>query len=819
MHQARRVAAIALALVLAGALWVRFGYEPDPGSHRISVEHLEADGSDDDFAPFDIAIEPVDGVLIGVPGLARPGWDDAGFGVARSTPKAGALTIDGQMGPRAIVNWNATGPGTLRVSVDGVERETVVVTEVSSGGIALDFALRPRLESLMLVVVFFGWALFGVVMLAGRALDAIRQRLPRRSVHRVAAAVGAVAAATLVVVIAPIARPAVVRYDVVVQPAGTSQLAVSLETASGDVQHQRALDVSDGWSGTTGAVETTAGLPLHWTFVGSPDDRLIIDGFPLDARVTVDVNGERTDTAAGPASRRSLRELGAPVSRLDRAMLAASWLADVVLLLALGVALVGLAERWRRRGADEAPEIAGVLRFAAFPMAVWTSLVVVFWPGMMNPDSVGQWRQLRNGDLQDRHPYPVNVAWGLLRQIVDLPALPILIVAGSVALLVGYVTDRAIRTGAPRWAGRTIVVGVALFPITAILTVSLWKDIIMGAGVLALTVALWRSEQTGSQWLGNRKRNVGFTVVACLAIWLSRHNGWPIAILPLLAVLILRPHARRAITAVLVVTVAIGLFVRFPLKQMLDVADSPIATIAILQRVAAHVEAGTEIPPEDREFLETLRPLDEDWPYECQTVQTTWVGPVAIPFGSYVNEGERLQRIWLGLALDDPMVEVRHIACSSQIIWRVTDSGSYTYFIDGDNRYGFVDTIPVRDGTLPMEAHPSRELARRVFDAYEGLPSPLKRPALATYALFGLAAAVALRRRSLTPVLVISPTIVQTLTLIPTALVQDTRFQYGTVLVAVVACPLLLADLVGSRTGTDRHQSGEPPPPDALPQE
>ena len=34
-------------------------------------------------------------------------------------------------------------------------------------------------------------------------------------------------------------------------------------------------------------------------------------------------------------------------------------------------------------------------------MAVWTSLVVVFWPGMMNPDSVGQWRQVENGDLQD----------------------------------------------------------------------------------------------------------------------------------------------------------------------------------------------------------------------------------------------------------------------------------------------------------------------------------------------------------------------------------------------------------------------------------
>jgi hypothetical protein len=242
---------------------------------------------------------------------------------------------------------------------------------------------------------------------------------------------------------------------------------------------------------------------------------------------------------------------------------------------------------------------------------------------------------------------------------------------------------------------------------------------------------------------------------------------------------------------------------------MLDVGDSPIATIAILQRVAAHVEAGTEIPPEHEPFLETLRPLDEEWPYECQTVQTTWAGPDAIPFESYFDEGDRLQEIWLGLALDAPQVELDHIACSSQILWRLTDAGSYTYFIDGITRPGFVDTIPVRDGAMPMEAHPSRALARRVFDAYEGVPSPLKRPALATYALFGLAGAVAIRRRSLTPVLIISPAIVQTLTLIPTALVQDTRFQYGTVLVAVVACPLLLADLLRSRTGEVAHQARE----------
>ncbi len=190
MLSVKRLMAVAIALVLAGALWVRFGYEPDPGSHRITVVHVEADGTDDGFAPFDVAIEPVDGVLVGLPAPLRRGWEHIGFGVVRSTPDAEPMTVDGQTGPRAVVNWSSTGPGTLQVSVDGVERETVIATQSDSGGVVLDFALRPRLQSLLLFAVFFGWALFGVVMLAEPTAEALRRRLPRRTVHRVAAAVG-----------------------------------------------------------------------------------------------------------------------------------------------------------------------------------------------------------------------------------------------------------------------------------------------------------------------------------------------------------------------------------------------------------------------------------------------------------------------------------------------------------------------------------------------------------------------------------------------------------------------------------------------------
>ena len=219
----RRLAAIALAIVLAGALWVRFGYEPDPGSHRITVEHVEADGSKDGFVPFVVAVEPVDGVLVGLPAPLRRGWDDAGFGVVRSTPSAEVMTVDGETGPRAFVSWNSTGPGTLRIGVDGTVRETVVVAEAGTGEVVLDFPIRPRAQSSLLGGVFLGWALLATTKLAGPASDVLRRRLAGGTGRRVAAAGGALALVGLIVAVLPIARPAVVRYDLVVQPVGTSQ--------------------------------------------------------------------------------------------------------------------------------------------------------------------------------------------------------------------------------------------------------------------------------------------------------------------------------------------------------------------------------------------------------------------------------------------------------------------------------------------------------------------------------------------------------------------------------------------------------------------
>lgn len=830
-----------LGLVIGAVIWLRVGYEPDSGSHRIGVEHVDAadpasggvadsasdgvDGSASNgaadseaggFDPFVVRVERPDGVSVGVEEAARTGWQELSFGLSRSTPRAGPLVVAGQMTPTVLVDWAASGAGRLRISVDGTQVDEVVTDGPSEGVVPIDFPMRVPRTTILLFAVFVVWGLVIAHLLVvawSRSVQVSGRSNPRRHLVRLVAGGSVVSA--LIVLLLPVDPPAVVRYEVIVQPLDVMNLNVALLDGGGEVRDTVPLAIPDSWQGVAGDVSTPVATPLRWSFVGSPADRLMLGAFPEPGTAEVRVNGRSSvmavETGRTVANTTALSDLGAPTSRLDRVILAASRIGDVV---AVSIVLVGAwlavdAFRHRRRAKRRAEPVPAmndrsarvrspwfdVARFAAFPLAVWTTLLVVFWPGLMNPDSVTQWRQLDESRLRDWHPYPVNVAFGVSRWIIDSPFLPTLAIAFAVAVMVGLVATWAVREGAPGWAGWSVAVGVAVAPVTSIMTVSLWKDVIMGVGVLALAIVIWRLEITGGRWLALRRRHMVFAVGACLVVWLSRHNGWPIVVLSLAAVVILRRDARRSVLTVLAITTLIAVVVRVPLKNALDVEESPVATTAALQRVAAHVNAGTEIDPADRDFLTSLRPLDEQWPYDCQSVQATWFGPQSIPMKRYVDESGRLQSIWVGLALRDPRVELDHIACSSQILWKVTDRGTYTYFLDGNTASGFVDTIPSGDGKIPLEAQPSRQLARGVFDFYQGLPSPLIRPALYTYVLFGLAVAVAIRRRSLGALLAVSPAIVQTVTFVPVALVQDTRFQYGAILVAVVASPLLVAEL------------------------
>jgi hypothetical protein len=417
----------------------------------------------------------------------------------------------------------------------------------------------------------------------------------------------------------------------------------------------------------------------------------------------------------------------------------------------------------------------------------------VFWPGIMTQDSLSQWSQVSNDTLSDWHPFSMALVVGTLRNIHDSPWLPIMLVAAAAATLVGLAAAFAVRRGCARWLARTMTVLVAVTPAPLLMTSVLWKDVVMGVALLGLVVGIWRTLDAGTNRPLDNRGGFFLLVLAGVVMWLSRHNGWPVVVGTLLVVALLRSNVRRYILSALAVTAVVCLFVTGPVARLLDVTPNPVGSIVYVQHISAHIAAGTSLTTEEADVLNEIRPVDEAWPYDCTSVNETIGSPNAIPIGAYSDREKELRNIAISLALRAPGVEIDHLVCSSKIVWQVTETGTRTSFINLANRDDIVDTIRVRGTDSPMEQHASRSLALSMFRTVTDLPSALLRPALYTYALIAAVLVACRRRRSLDPLLIILPALIQTLALTPLVLVQDTRFQYGTILVSVVMTPLLLA--------------------------
>ncbi len=440
----------------------------------------------------------------------------------------------------------------------------------------------------------------------------------------------------------------------------------------------------------------------------------------------------------------------------------------------------------------------------------------------MNPDMVVQWLELDRGNLDDWHPYLVAVAVGVLRHVVDSPALPVLLQIVGASLLVGRIAAWTVWRGRSPWIAAAFLVLLPVLPPTGLFTITLWKDTAFGLALVGLVLVAWRVVDTKGEWLRDW-RNVVLSVLTVLGLSLTRHNGWPVALVTFGVLLLAYRGWWRRFAIVAGTSVVIALIVQLPLASILDVRANRTQSIIYVQHIANHVNRGTELDGSDRRLLRSIYPLDRTWPYSCFSIQPTWSGPGSIPLGRFTDKEAELRSLALRLALRNPGAELDHLACASELVWSPGDDGHVTYFLEWSNTAGHVDYIPRIDEETPTEQTASPRAINRIFDVVtDVLPIWAIRPALFLY-VFLLAAAFAWwRRRSWGIVWIVIPVITQSMLLAVLTLVQDVRFQYGVMMTAVALVPALLT--VAKRSGPEddlplrwARPSLSAPPPEVPP--
>ncbi|GAP07636.1 MAG TPA: hypothetical protein DEQ80_02150 [Anaerolinea thermolimosa] len=479
------------------------------------------------------------------------------------------------------------------------------------------------------------------------------------------------------------------------------------------------------------------------------------------------------------------------------------WLAACLYATAIGfwllVSLLWFASHPPREGARV--HLGWKALGFALPMfAVWLGYLLVFFPGVLSPDTIHQFRMLYGLEaVIDWHP-PIHtfLMKGLLA-LWNSPAIVALVQMGVLSLVVAWGLGELVAYGLPLRAAWLVAGLFALSPVNGIMSITLWKDIWYAIFAMILFLLMLKMVLSRGQWIERPGAWVAFGLVSALTA-LFRHNGIALAVGCLIITLLIFRRAWKRIAGAGVLFLLVFGVVSGPVYQWAGVkrVSNVLRDTIFLHHIGAHVASGTPLTDEERGYLNALNPLS-NWVYYCGSVNSLFFIPEFNGELFAANSSKNL-KIFLDLLVRDPGVELRHWQCVSGFVWRIFDPLKTTHLMiyrDEDAKVRWVETNPFgihEASKLPGMVEPLFRFLRWS----DGWPrmSWIWGPALYLYLTLFAVCVFALRRRTFTALLAGVPATIQSLVLMVVAIAPDFRYQYPVYLMGLFSLALLWMPVV-----------------------
>lgn len=283
--------------------------------------------------------------------------------------------------------------------------------------------------------------------------------------------------------------------------------------------------------------------------------------------------------------------------------------------------------------------------FLSISTIIFSLWWAAYYPGIMSPDSIDQWRETLTGKLGDWHPYFHTIYLYLLRLIFNSPAIVSLFQVIFTSLLFSAIFSFFIEKGVNK---KIIYLFFVLFitsiPV-ALLTVTLWKDVPFSLCMIGLVFLLYK------QFIEKRLTLSTSTLIVVMAIGASffRHNGViNLLLFPIIIGTVFRGISRKA-SIIMISAYAVLFFAfSFVLPKILNVEPAPsfLNKSIIYQESVSYLQPfpfWSDIPrvtPKTEELLERVMPKA----MLLKKYDPRY--PDFIFFPSYVNRAAMTEEFW-----------------------------------------------------------------------------------------------------------------------------------------------------------------------------
>ena len=412
---------------------------------------------------------------------------------------------------------------------------------------------------------------------------------------------------------------------------------------------------------------------------------------------------------------------------------------------------------------------------------IFSIVLLAYWPGILVSDSMVQWNQTQTGVFDDWHPAYNTIYIFLLTKIWNNPGFVLLVQCLIMSLVVGYFFSKLEKYyNVNKYLLLLAAILFAIIPLNFNFAVTLLKDTLYSTFIIFLTSLV--IDIINDKDFFNKKSKCMFLLFVCLITSLFRHNG--VIVVILMAIILMWIYRKEKMVHIIFISwLLIYLLMTTVGFKLLNIQENSYANkYGPISHIIARMlnTESVEFSEGELEFLSnyvdieklktTYNPYNMDYSINSQNIE------------SLKESGNEYLRFGVKKILENPLIAVKHYVHLTSFLYSpVAFEGSYTVgmFIETD-LWVYEDQYPNLDENSKIPN--LLQLLKKVETAYQsnGIEQLTMRPALYMYLSIIMISIIAIIKKNKRIILILFPTIFNTISLAPAIPVAMTRYVYAT---------------------------------------
>ena len=309
-------------------------------------------------------------------------------------------------------------------------------------------------------------------------------------------------------------------------------------------------------------------------------------------------------------------------------------------------------------------------------------ILFAFYPGIVTIDGEYQWSEVQNGIITNSHPFFSTYFMYLLSKIHNSVTIVILYQIILISIVWGYLCKSIICSKKQEYIKYCYTILICLFPLIAIYSITLWKDIIYTIYLFCIGIMMFNWSRCNYVF---SKLQYVILGVLCTLVFTYRHNGIIVSIMILLLILALsiNKYNKRIINKsnlrivfIIFISFIISLItILIPKNIILNNSQKKNKSVSIstidsymLWMFGAHITDDNITDKNDLDFLNNIIPIDE-WKksYSPYLVNNTTLSR-NLNIKYIVDNEQKFQNLFIKYSIKYPNTIIRHYLKSDGLL-------------------------------------------------------------------------------------------------------------------------------------------------------